>query len=114
HHRSGDCGRSRRGRSSEMTVGVSNATSGIPQIREARAVPLGRIPFAFGSPFIVAFVLGLAWLVPAWWSLKFVAAMFFWDALIVAAWVFDLWRLPPPRQIIARRIWSSQPALGVS
>ena len=97
-----------------MTVDVSKATSGIPQIREDRAVPLGRLPFAFGSRFIVAFVLGLAWLVPAWWSLKFVAAMFFWDALIVGAWLFDLAQLARPPEIIVRRIWSSQPALGVS
>jgi uncharacterized protein (DUF58 family) len=97
-----------------MTVGASDATSGIPQIVEARALPLGRLPFAFGQRFIVALVLGLAWLAPAWWSMKFVVAMFFWDALIVAAWLFDFSRLPRPRQITVRRVWSSQPALGVS
>jgi len=39
----------------------------VPQDAVARARPLGLIPFGFGPRFFVAFVLGLAWLVPAWW-----------------------------------------------
>ena len=79
----------------------------IPAGIEARMHSHGRLPFAFGTRFFVALLLGLIWLVPAWWSPPLIAAMFLWDALLVAAWLFDLSRLPAPQQLEARRIWKS-------
>ena len=84
----------------------------VPPEVAARARPLGRLPFAFGPRFFVALLLGLLWLVPAWWSQQLIAAMFVWDLLAIAAFVADLVRLPKPGQIEARRIWEHPPALA--
>ena len=70
------------------------------------------MPFAFGTRFFVALLLGLIWLAPAWWSPRLIAAMFLWDALVLAAWLFDLLHLPAPSQLEARRIWNSAPSLA--
>src|ERR1700691_878995 len=85
------------------------------RVPSAMGAPLrsrGRMPFAFGTRFFVALLLGLIWLVPAWWSPKLIAAMFLWDAFVLAAWLIDLRRLPAPRQLEARRIWKSPLSLG--
>jgi uncharacterized protein (DUF58 family) len=78
-----------------------------PPVVEARLSSRGRLPFAFGTRFFVALLLGLIWLIPAWWSPRWIAAMFLWDAVVLAAWLFDLLRLPKPAQLEARRIWNS-------
>ncbi|MBZ5529188.1 MAG: DUF58 domain-containing protein [Acidobacteriia bacterium] len=77
-----------------------------------RARPLGRAGFAFGPRFFVGLLLGLLWLVPAWLSPRWIAAMFVWDALLLAAWAWDLRRLPRPRQLELRRIWKKRLALA--
>jgi uncharacterized protein (DUF58 family) len=85
----------------------------VPQEVWARSRPLGRIPFGFGPRFFVALVLGFVWLVPAWWSPKFIFAMFLWDALFLGVWLWDLLRLPAPENLELRRIWTSRPTLAV-
>jgi uncharacterized protein (DUF58 family) len=85
----------------------------VPQDAIARARPLGRIPFGFGPRFFVALVLGLAWLVPAWWAPGFISAMFLWDFLFLCVWVWDLLRLPAPTQLEIRRSWHLRPTLAV-
>jgi uncharacterized protein (DUF58 family) len=95
-------------------MALSAALSQLPSPVEARAHPLGRISFAFGNRFFIGLVLGFAWLGPAWWLRNFVVAMFFWDALLLAAWFWDLARLPPPEQIVVRRQWRTRPALSVA
>ncbi|HXW18264.1 MAG TPA: DUF58 domain-containing protein [Candidatus Acidoferrales bacterium] len=84
----------------------------IPPVAAARARPLGRIPFGFGSRFFVWLLLGLGWLVPAWWFPRLIAAMFLWNGVILAAWLWDLLRLPGPSDIEIRRIWKTRPALA--
>lgn len=84
----------------------------VPPSIEARLLSRGRLPFAFGTRFFVALLLGLIWLAPAWWSPRLIAAMFLWDALVLAAWLFDLLHLPAPSQLEARRIWNSAPSLA--
>jgi len=85
----------------------------IPQEAIARGRPLGRIPFGFGPRFFVALVLGLVWLVPAWWFSRFIYAMLLWDLLFFAVWTWDLLRLPAPDQLEMRRVWSLRPTLAV-
>jgi uncharacterized protein (DUF58 family) len=85
----------------------------VPQDAVARARPLGLIPFGFGPRFFVAFVLGLAWLVPAWWFPKCIFAMFLWDLLFLCVWGWDLTRLPAPDELELRRVWSLRPTLAV-
>jgi uncharacterized protein (DUF58 family) len=82
-----------------------------PAVAIARAN--GKIPFGFGPRFFVALLLGLAWLVPAWWIPRLIAAMFLWDALLLAAWFWDLQELPRAGQLEVRRIWRLRPALAV-
>ena len=84
----------------------------IPPEKGSRARPLGRLPFAFGVRFFVLLLLGLLWLVPAWWSPRLLAAMFLWDGAVLLAFALDLSSLPKPEEIEARRIWHHAPSLG--
>jgi len=85
----------------------------VPQEAIARGRPLGRVPFGFGPRFFVALVLGLVWLVPAWWFSRFIYAMLLWDLLFFAVWTWDLLRLPAADQLEVRRVWSLRPTLAV-
>ncbi len=66
-----------------------------------------RLPFAFGPRFALALIAGLVFLIPAWWSSRFIGVMFLWDAAVLIAWFIDYRRLPVPSQLTARRIWSA-------
>ena len=79
----------------------------VPPPVAARLRSQGRLPFAFGARFFVVLLLGLVWMVPAWWSARFVIVMFLWDTLAIAAYVADWLRLPAPSQLGVRRIWTS-------
>ena len=83
-----------------------------PPDTTARLHSLGRLPFGFGPRFFVALLLGLLWVVPAWWSPRIIAALFLWDFLMVAAFLLDLLRLPRPREIEVSRIWEHAPSLA--
>jgi uncharacterized protein (DUF58 family) len=84
-----------------------------PTTTAARARKLGRFPFAFGPRFFVALLLGFVALGPAWWFRQAVAAMFLWDGVVVAAWLWDLLQLPRPEQLEVHRTWEKRPCLGV-
>jgi uncharacterized protein (DUF58 family) len=84
----------------------------VPPEVSIRARPLGRLSFAFGPRFFVMVLLGLLWLVPAWWAPQLIAAMFLWDFLVVLAFVADLLRLPKPLQLEVRRLWEHAPSLA--
>jgi uncharacterized protein (DUF58 family) len=84
----------------------------IPATVEARAAPRRGVPFAFGPRFFLALIVGLVWLIPAWWSPRLVAAMFLWDALALCVWLFDLRRLPSASSLTARRVWTAAPSLA--
>ena len=77
----------------------------VPASIEARAEPRGRLPFGFAPRFYVFLLIGVVWLVPAWWSPRFIVGLLLWDLIAVAAWLYDLRRLPAPRQLQARRRW---------
>lgn len=66
-----------------------------------------RVAVAFGRRFVLFWALGLAWAVPAFWNVTFLYAIAVWDAVLVAAWALDLWRLPRPAQIVVQRRWAS-------
>jgi len=80
----------------------------------ARARKKGKLSFAFGPRFFVALLLGFVALGPAWWFRQTIAAMFLWDGVVVAAWLWDLLRLPRPTQLEVRRTWEKRPCLGVA
>lgn len=83
-----------------------------PNATSARLASLGRIPFGFGPRFFVALLIGLLWVVPAWWSPRLIAALYLWDGIVVAAFLIDLLRLPRPGQIEAFRRWEHAPSLA--
>ena len=85
----------------------------IPLDATARAQAIGRLPVGFGPRFYIAFLLGLAWLVPAWWYPQAIYAMFCWDFFILAAWIWDLLRLPAAAKFEVQRIWRTRPTLAV-
>lgn len=74
---------------------------------------MSRLPFGFGPRFFVTLLLGLIWLVPAWWSPRLIAAMFLWDFLVLLVFLLDLLRLPKPEHIEVRRIWQHPPSLAI-
>jgi uncharacterized protein (DUF58 family) len=80
----------------------------------ARARKQGKLSFAFGPRFFVALLLGFVALGPAWWFRQAIAAMFLWDGVVLAAWLWDLLRLPRPAQLEVRRTWEKRPCLGVA
>lgn len=84
-----------------------------PNSVAARAKKRGRLSFAFGPRFFVALLLGFVALGPAWWFREAIAVMFLWDGLVVAAWLWDLLRLPRPEQLEVQRVWEKRPCLGV-
>jgi uncharacterized protein (DUF58 family) len=85
----------------------------VPPDALARGQAMGKLPLGFGPRFYVALLLGLAWMVPAWWFPRSIYAMFLWDGFILAAWAWDLLRLPAAAQLEIRRIWRAPPALAV-
>lgn len=82
-----------------------------PQI-ESPAQSYNRVSVAFGDRFFMLLFVGLVWLGPAFFDLRFVYAILAWDAFVILAWLADVARLPEPRQLIIRRTWRSAVALS--
>jgi len=91
---------------------VNNASRLFPPECTARARGLGRWPGAFGTRFFLALAVGLVWLGPAWWDLRFGIMVLGWDALALAIWWWDWSRLPCPEQLEVSRQWSEPVSLG--
>lgn len=68
--------------------------------------------FAFGTRLIVAILIGLVWLIPAWSSPRFLIALLLWDIALLCAWAIDLLRLPHPDDLEVRRVWNGPLSLG--
>jgi uncharacterized protein (DUF58 family) len=85
----------------------------VPTTTRGFAKPAGRFPFAFGRRFFLLLLIGLVWLGPAWNDTRFLYAMALWDVAVVAAWVWDLRRLPKPARIDVSRVWTQPVQLDV-
>jgi uncharacterized protein (DUF58 family) len=72
-----------------------------------------RIGVAFGDRFFMLLFLGLVWLGPAFFDLRFVYAMFAWDAFVLVLWLIDLAQMPRPTQLWVKRTWHSPAALSI-
>ncbi|HEX4749477.1 MAG TPA: DUF58 domain-containing protein [Bryobacteraceae bacterium] len=77
-----------------------------PDAVEAEALNKGRPPFGFGPHFFIVIAIGFVWLLPLWWSLRFLPLLILWNALAISAWLWDLFRLPQPMRLTVRRTWS--------
>ena len=92
---------------------MNSSSTFIPPVACARAHSTGRLGIGFGTRFFVALLIGLVWVVPAAWSLRFIAGMFVWDGLFLVLWLQDLLRLPKPDKLELQRLWHAPPSLGV-
>lgn len=86
----------------------------VPAEVEAPARSYKRFGMAFGERFFLLLLVGLVWLIPAFFDLRFVYGMLAWDGLVLLAWFADLKQLPKPAQLSIRREWSSPIALSIS
>ena len=85
----------------------------VPRDVEAQTKSYNRFGVAFGERFFMLLFVGLVWLGPAFIDLRFLYAMFAWDALVLLAWLVDLAQLPRPAELGVRRSWRSPAALRV-
>ena len=90
-----------------------SSTALLPKVVEAATVSQGRLGVAFGRRFFLLLIAGLAWLGPAFLNPRFLYGMLAWDALLLAACVVDLVRLPKPKQLVLERKWTAPAALSV-
>lgn len=56
---------------------------------------------------------GLVWIGPAFFDLRFVYAMLAWDLFAILLWVGDLLRMPRPAQLLVKRSWHAPAALSI-
>lgn len=77
----------------------------VPAPASAKAQPYGKLPLAFGRRFFIALGVGLVWTGPAWWNPRYLWGMLIWDLVVLAAWGWDLRRLPAPAALEVSRTW---------
>jgi uncharacterized protein (DUF58 family) len=85
----------------------------VPPEIEARTESYKKFGVAFGDRFFMLLFVGLVWLGPAFFDMRFVYAMFAWDGLVVLLWLVDLARLPKPAQLNVKRSWRTPAALSL-
>ena len=93
---------------------MNDQTTLVPPEIEAQAQSFKRFGVAFGDRFFMLLFVGLVWLGPAFFDLRFAYAMFAWDSLVVLMWLADLARMPKPRQLKLKRTWRAPAALSIS
>ncbi len=77
-----------------------------------RGGPARRGSFGLGPRTFQALLLGFVWLLPGFWDPRFLPLLPLWDLLVLAAWLYDLHRLPRPESLEVRRLWCGPVALS--
>ncbi|HEV2117121.1 MAG TPA: DUF58 domain-containing protein, partial [Terriglobales bacterium] len=85
----------------------------LPEPRIAVARAWRRWGFGMGPRLVLLLLLGLLWLVPAWWDRRALYGLLAWDVLLLAVFAWDLRRLQRARPE-ASRIWTAAPALSTA
>jgi uncharacterized protein (DUF58 family) len=86
----------------------------VPADVTGTARPVRRfMSWGFGPAALRLFALGLVLIVAAWIDRRAVSVMFAWDAVVLAACIVELRRLPPPGALTLRRSWEATLALGI-
>ena len=67
---------------------------------------------AFGPRGFLIFLLGLVWIGPAWWDVRFLWGMALWDVMAVGLWVWYFAQLPAPGEVELVRVWTAVAAFG--
>lgn len=90
-------------------------TSGllVPVRVSGRGRAARRAAWTFTPRTIRLLALGLLLILPVWFDRRLLAAIAVWDVLVLAAWLIDLRRLPPPDALAVSRSWAGALALGV-
>lgn len=83
----------------------------VPNARTAAARSSRRWAFAAGPRLPIILAAGFLWLGPAWRNPRFLIALVAWDLVALAAWWWDLRRLPSPQEIVVARTFDAPPAL---
>ena len=83
----------------------------LPDPISAAARSSRKLPFGFGTRFLLLFLVGFAWIVPAFWNRTFLYGMWAWDAVLLAAWALDFSRLPKSGALQVERSWVGVPAI---
>lgn len=86
----------------------------LPESCTRRAEKHTHWPIGFGPRFFVVLLVGLVWIGPAWWDLRFLYGMALWNLLAIVCWLMDWSRLPHPEELEVRRVWQDPPALAAS
>jgi uncharacterized protein (DUF58 family) len=92
---------------------MNDAPHLVPATSRGLGMSAKRLSFAFGRRFFLLLLIGLVWLGPAWNDERYLYAMALWDVAVVAAWIWDLRRLPKPAQLDVSRVWSNPVQLDV-
>ena len=83
-----------------------------PEPIRAACKPRGRFAFGLTPRTIWLLVAGLALALPGFFSSRLGYGMLVWDALVLAAALWDGMRLPAPQLITVERSWSNAPSLS--
>lgn len=83
----------------------------IPEPRVAVARNWRRWGFGIGPRLVLLLLIGLLWLVPAWWDRRALYGLLAWDVLLLVTFLADLRQLERARPE-ASRIWTAAPALS--
>jgi uncharacterized protein (DUF58 family) len=83
-----------------------------PSAAKARAHPHGRVGYALARRALFLWLLGLAWVIPAFWDKSFLYAIALFDGILLLAMLADGALLPRPQCIEVERSWDSSPGLG--
>jgi len=65
----------------------------IPEPRIVVARSWRRWGFGIGPRLILLLLVGLLWLVPAWWDRRALYGLLAWDVLLLAVFIWDLLQL---------------------
>lgn len=84
----------------------------LPASRQAEAQPFGKIALALTPRALVLLFSGIAWVLLAFFSWKFLYALCAWDGLVVLLAVADFLRLPRAGALRVSRTWLTLPAVG--
>src|SRR5438477_11196410 len=85
----------------------------LPEPRVAVARSWRRWGFGIGPRLVLLVLVGLLWLLPAWWDRRALYGLLAWDVLLLAVFVWDLRSLQRARPETSR-VWTAAPALSTA
>src|SRR5215470_11461825 len=83
-----------------------------PKLVTAPAFQNQRFGYGFGRRFFMVVGISVLWAVPAFWDIRFLLVMAAFDLCALAAWAFDVARLPRPHQLVLERSFQGPPSLS--